>query len=148
MKDTDAYISRDEIRFSLLGDKDDYFSKEKEVFRTFYTNINSAIDKYNRIFADATHLDALSRAKILNQINKNNLKEINVIFLNTNLDECIKRNASREGRSIVPEEVIRSMYQKLTIPDINEPFNNIYIVNINGDIDKISYKRNILNEEI
>lgn len=148
MKDTDAYISRDEIRFSLLEDKDDYFSKEKEVFRTFYTNINSAIDKYDRIFADATHLDALSRAKILNQINKNNLKEINVIFLNTNLDECIKRNANREGRSVVPEEVIRSMYQKLTLPDISEPFNNIYIVNINGDIDKISYKRNILNEEI
>jgi predicted kinase len=132
----------------LLEDKDDYFSKEKEVFKIFYTNINSAIDKYNRIFADATHLDSLSRMKLLNQINKNNIKEINVIFLNTNLEECIKRNASREGRSAVPEEVIRSMYQKLAIPDISEPFNNIYIVNINGDIDKISYKRNILNEEI
>ena len=33
------YISRDDIRYSLLKDEDDYFSKEKQVFRTFIAQI-------------------------------------------------------------------------------------------------------------
>ena len=33
MKSDDIYISRDEIRFSLLQPGDEYFSKEKEVWR-------------------------------------------------------------------------------------------------------------------
>ena len=37
-------ISRDEIRFSLIGDFDDYFAKEDEVFATFIQKIQNAID--------------------------------------------------------------------------------------------------------
>lgn len=142
------YISRDEIRFSMLEDGDNYFAKEKHVFKEFCRQINSAIEKYDRVFADATHVDFSSRIKLLNQINKNSLEEINIILLDTNLEECIRRNSNRKGREVVPENVIRDMYQRLTIPDINEPFDNIYIIHTGGDIDRISYKRNILKEEL
>ena len=29
------YVSRDEIRFSIIKEEEDYFSHEKEVFKTF-----------------------------------------------------------------------------------------------------------------
>ena len=32
--DTWAYVSRDEIRFSIITEEDKYFSKEKEVFKS------------------------------------------------------------------------------------------------------------------
>jgi len=142
------YISRDEIRFSMLEEGDNYFAKEKQVFKEFCRQINSAIEKYDRVFADATHVDFSSRIKLLNQINKSSLEEINIILLDTNLEECIRRNSNRKGREVVPENVIRDMYRRLTIPNINEPFDNIYIVHMGGDIDKISYKRSILKEEL
>ena len=132
----------------MLKDEDDYFAKEKQVFKEFCRQINLATKEYNRVFADATHIDFSSRAKLLNKINKNSLEEINIILLDTNLGECIRRNSSRKGREVVPENVIRDMYQRLTIPDINEPFDNIYIIHTGGDIDRISYKRNILKEEL
>ena len=52
-------ISRDEIRFSLIGDFDDYFAKEDEVFATFIQKIQNAIDNEEgpkEIYCDATHL--------------------------------------------------------------------------------------------
>ena len=33
LKDGDIYISRDEIRYSLLTEEDDYFAKENEVIK-------------------------------------------------------------------------------------------------------------------
>lgn len=145
----DIYISRDDIRFKLLQDNDNYFSKEDKVFKTFYTSINVSINQYNRIFADATHLDFSSRAKILRKIeNKKDLLEINAIYMLTSLEECIRRNNKRKGRFKVPEDVIKSMNDKLTIPDRNEIFDNVYIVHMSGDVDKISYQRNILREEM
>lgn len=145
----DIYISRDDIRFKLLQDNDNYFSKEDEVFKTFYTSINVSINQYNRIFADATHLDFSSRAKILRKIeNKKDLLEINAIYMLTSLEECIRRNNKRKGRSKVPEDVIKNMFEKLTIPNSNEPFDNVYIVHMSGNVDKISYKRDISREEI
>ena len=38
------YVSRDEVRFSMLEESDDYFSKEKEVYKEFCNRIQKAID--------------------------------------------------------------------------------------------------------
>lgn len=144
----DIYISRDDIRFKLLQDNDNYFSKEDEVFKTFYTSINSSVEQYMRVFADATHLDFTSRAKLISHIDKDKFSELNIIYLNTPLEECLRRNDKRKGRAKVPADVIKNMFEKLTIPNSNEPFDNVYIVHMSGDVDKISYQRNILREEM
>ena len=36
------YISRDNIRYELLGDNDSYFSRETEVYNTFVNQIAAA----------------------------------------------------------------------------------------------------------
>ena len=55
MGNNDLYISRDEIRYSMISDEDEYFSKEKEVFNEYIKQIDEALTKnYHWIFADAT----------------------------------------------------------------------------------------------
>lgn len=133
MTTADKYISRDEIRFKLLSDEDDYFAHENEVFKIFISEIHSAIDKnYDNIFIDATHLNKNSRNKLLYAIGDdyiNKAEEINVIFLNTSVITAITRNKQREGRKYVPEEVIYNMFKNLRLPDRDETkITSVYII--------------------
>ena len=41
--DKTAWISRDKVRFSMVSEDEEYFSKEKEVFNTFIKEIKKAI---------------------------------------------------------------------------------------------------------
>lgn len=136
MKPTDAYISRDEVRYSLLEEGDDYFDKEKEVFDTFIKKINSSLLLYNNVFADATHLNAASRGKTICRITSP-VDEINVIYLKTPLEVCLKRNSKRQGRELVPEHVIKDMYSRIKLPEKEEGIDNIYIIEQNKPINII-----------
>ena len=134
LTNADAYISRDEIRFSLLEPGDDYFAKENQVFSTFISMIVTALQDFciDRIFVDASHLNEGSRKKLLDAIKLNmslDKIEINVIWLRTTLDTCIKRNNNREGRALVPEDTIRSMYKAQTMPKAIEGIQKVYMVN-------------------
>lgn len=107
----DIHISRDAIRFSMVKENEDYFSKEKEVFQHFINAIKTAI--YNsdieNIYADATHLNKKARAKVLSQLP---LKDIDVIPVNIHIpkDRCIYQNSLRTGRYRVPDKVIEDMF--------------------------------------
>ena len=71
IKTGDIYISRDEIRYSMLTDEDDYFAKENEVIKTFIQYIDEALadtQHQGKVYADATHLSPKGRAQILNQL--------------------------------------------------------------------------------
>lgn len=134
--DIDAYVSRDEIRFSMLQDDDAYFAKEKEVFDTFAEQIAMYLNDDNdiyRVFADASHLNYGSRMKLLNTLKAKgvnlNLININYIYMFTSLETCLQRNALREGRARVPDKTIEEMYRSLREPEHDEPVKNVYIVN-------------------
>lgn len=134
--DIDAYVSRDEIRFDLLQEGEDYFAHEKEVFDAFAQRIADYINDDNdlyRVFADASHLNYGSRMKLLNALKSKgvnlNLININYIYMFTSLETCLARNALREGRALVPEKTIEEMYRSLREPEADEPVKNVYIVN-------------------
>ena len=110
-----VYISRDEIRFSLLKDEEDYFAHEDEVLNIFYSRINEALASKNSCIADATHLSKKSRLQTLNQIKCKNISII-LIMMDTPLSECLERNMKRVGRAKVPETAIRNMYLSLKAP--------------------------------
>ncbi len=105
------YISRDVIRFSYLKDGDDYFSKEDDVFTTFVSSINDAIDDdtLDDIFVDATHLNEKSRNKVLKYLDLDFVKIIPVNFL-IDFDLALERNNLREGRSCVPRSSLVNMH--------------------------------------
>ncbi len=124
-----AYVSRDNIRFSLVKENEPYFSKEQEVKKLFIESINELLeDGYENIFADATHLTITSRRNVVSKTPKFSRKI--AIFINTPLETCLQRNNMRAGRLKVPEYTIKEMRERLQKPTINEGFNEIWEVTI------------------
>ena len=126
-----AWCSRDLVRFSLLEDNDNYFSKENEVFNKWINNINSEIsnDKIDIIYVDATHLTPKARNKVLDKLSLNNVDIIPISF-ELPLKTCLERNAKRTGRALVPEDTIINMYQGYKAPTMNEKYKYKKIIKI------------------
>lgn len=132
-------VSRDTIRFNLLGENDEYFSKENEVFNRFIDKIKEGLDKNENVIADATHINSNSRGKLFRALG-DSLKdvEVNAIVMDTCLAKCLEQNEMREGRSFVPEAAIHNMWSNFSMPTFEEGFDNIYIYGKEGDI--VTYK--------
>ena len=122
IRDNDIrYVSRDEIRFSMVKENEEYFSREKKVFKKFAGTIaQTLIDGFD-VIADATHLNRISRDKLIRAIDQYTTKyTITYIVLETSLETCMKRNALREGRARVPDSVMKSMaenWEDITISE-------------------------------
>jgi predicted kinase len=132
--ENDIYISRDEIRFSMLKDEDDYFSKENEVMKEFIKEINAGIAANKRlVIADATHLTPKSRRKILENIT-DKPDNIYVIYMDVSLEVALERNSKRKGRACVPESQIRNMNDSFVFPTADEGIDTVFSVDKNGII--------------
>jgi len=130
LKPSDVYISRDEIRFSLVAENEEYFSKETEVFKLFIQKINEALkdESVNNVFVDATHISKASRNKILSNI-KESVDEINCVWMKTNIAKTLMQNEQRKGtRAYVPKSVIKKLFEQFEKPVFEECFDVIYIV--------------------
>lgn len=110
-------VSRDVIRFELLDEEDKYFAKEKEVFKEYINEIQYCLDIGKSVIADATHLNALSRIKLLSNLYFTEEDYVVPIVIDTPFEICKERNAQRTGRSRVPDDVLKSMYDSLTDPN-------------------------------
>ena len=128
-----AYVSRDEVRFSMITEEDDYFSKEKQVFEEFVNrlcgNLNDAWTQ--NVIADATHLNEISRDKLINAIRRKrpNLPlHITMVYFDIPLEVCKFRNDKRKGRAHVPDEVMNKMYIQLEFPKLRKGLEAIEIV--------------------
>ena len=129
VRDKNSYkiVSRDTIRFSLVNENEEYFSKEKEVFRTYIAEIQQGIDDgVNIIIADATHINEVSRNKLLDNLN---IREYHIIPVNfkTPLKVCLERNDGRIGRAKVPRNVVRRQFYNFAPATYNEKY---YYTNI------------------
>lgn len=122
-----AIVSRDTIRFSLISEDEDYFSKEKEVFREFINQIKNGLENNDVVIVDATHITTGSRAKLFRALG-NSIKDVKVIaiVIKPTLNECLEHNENRTGRSFVPRSQIRRMWYQFTAPTIDEGFDEIW----------------------
>lgn len=129
-----AYVSRDEIRYSIVKEEEDYFSHEKEVFRRFVAEIIKQMKIGLDVIADATHLNEFSRRKLTQAIDMytSDYKIIYVTF-DANADTCVARNSVREGRANVPENIIRNMCRDFRAPTKDEDERVIDIIEVNND---------------
>ena len=134
------HVSRDQIRFEMIKEKDGYFSKEDDVFAAFCNTITNGLKEssYTEVIADATHLNQIGRYKLLSNIDYSNANLIAVVFT-TPLKTCIERNEQRSGRSVVPRSVINRMFNSMRTPlyDELQHFNEVWKVNVDGSIEKI-----------
>ena len=125
------YVSRDEIRFSLLQNDDDYFAKEEEVFKQFIHTINKHIENRDNVVIDATHISKKSRKKVLSRLVMPPLfplVDVYCVYIKTSFGTVLKRNRLRSGREFVPEDVICSMSQAFEMPELNEGFDKIITI--------------------
>lgn len=120
-----AIVSRDEIRFSMLAEDDEYFAKEDAVYAEFKRRINDFLTNGIDVFVDATHITKGSRKKLLNAITAK-YEEVNIIWLDLPLNEIINQNAQRNGRALVPTSVVRRMFYQFEEPTVEEGFKHIY----------------------
>lgn len=129
--DNDIYVSRDEIRFELVAEDEPYFSKEDEVLKTFISKVDEGITKAKRyVVADATHLNAGSRAKLLKNLH-NKPDNVYVLYVAVPLEVALERNAQRSGRALVPETSIRNMFQSLSLPKKEEGIDVVLLLDEN-----------------
>jgi predicted kinase len=125
MEKNDRYVSRDEIRFSLVDEDEEYFSRETQVFEEFVRKINLNLSLGFNTFADATHINSASRRKLLKRIN--GYDKLEVIHIDTPLIVAYERNEKRKGtRSYVPQSAIHRMYYQFEQPTFLEGFSTIY----------------------
>lgn len=127
------YVSRDEVRFSMVKEEDDYFSKEKQVFNEFVKRICEKLDDawVTNVIADATHLNEVSRNKLINSIRRqrpNKPLNITMVYFDVPVEVCKFRNAKRQGRARVPDNIIEKMNVQLEFPKLREGLNHIEIV--------------------
>ena len=130
------YISRDEVRFSIVEDNEEYFSHEKEVFANFVEKVAIALHwGGNNIIADATHLNWGSRRKLLKAINKYYpVEELDIIpvVIEAKLADILERNKLRDGRARVPENVIRRMRASMSDPE-KDPYKYAAIMRVKNE---------------
>lgn len=125
-------ISRDAVRFSLVAETEEYFSREDEVFNLFVDKVNEAIasDRFDNIYVDATHITEKSRAKILKRLKLDNVKLIAVNF-KIPLRTCLNQNNLRTGRAVVPQSVVSRMaYQVRFVLDDEGAFHYDEIIDV------------------
>lgn len=128
-----VYISRDDVRYSLVNEDEPYFSKENEVFDHFIhsINFNLGLEGINNIIVDATHLNTSSRMKVLNRLRFVGDAHVIAVWVQTPLDVCQARNKCRKGRECVPENVIQKMWNSRIHPK-NDDYDYTGIMEVSG----------------
>ena len=134
-KDGGTWISRDAIRFSLLKEEDDYFSLEDLVIEKFISSIQAAINdsSISIIYVDATHLNKKARDSILNKLDLTNITKLICVYCDIDLKIALERNKKRTGRALVPDTVIKNMFFSHKMPDEDEDFDQIIIIDEQGN---------------
>ena len=118
------WVSRDTVRFSLVAENEEYFSKEDDVFKEWIRQIQEALDSEGEgwVIADATHLNERSRNKTLDALNLDPETDIIPVFAYPGVQKCLENNNTRKGRAYVPRSVIRRMAMSYEPPVTGEKY--------------------------
>lgn len=118
-------VSSDVIREELFGDVNDQIHNN-EVFNEVHNRIHNFLKSGIDCCYDATNLSRKRRRAFLNTIPKN-IHKIAIMIVRS-FDECVENNNNRDR--VVPVEVIERMFKHLTIPTLEEGFDEIrFVVN-------------------
>ena len=116
-------VSRDDIRLSLMESDDDYLKHEGETFMKFCEQLQDALDNPHGpddVYADATHLNARSRYKLLKKLHLENVSKIIVLYFNVPYELLEERNTARAGKMPIPFTALENMYNSMDVPSPQE----------------------------
>ena len=126
------YISRDDIRFSLLKEGEPYFAHERATYDIFIKRIVDALMNHRNAIADAVHINWPSRRKLINNIKKYmDVTSIDIVpvIVTCSRETALERNSKREGLANVPDNVITTAFDQMTDPN-NDPFKYLAIMRV------------------
>lgn len=110
-------VSSDEIRKEVTGGYQN-FTGEEEVWRRFFDYINKYAEEDTTndltVIADATNLKNVYRLRALERVKGFDRKVL--IILKKPLDVILRQNQLREPDKVVPEQVVRNMYNSMEEP--------------------------------
>ena len=96
------------------------------------TLLTKCIDNGESFVVDNTNPTREVRQKYFDFL-KDTDYEIHGYFFKSLIEDCLKRNAKREGRARIPDKGVKSTYAKLEFPSYDEGFDKLYSVFIDGD---------------
>lgn len=115
------HISRDDIRFSILKEGEEYFSHETEVYKEFIYEIAQTLMHGYDVIADATHINHSSREKLTRAIDQYFTKyQIIYVVFPITVETAQERNMMRTGIKQVPPVTIQTMFDRFSIPTLEE----------------------------
>lgn len=129
-KTNSIHCSRDEVRFAMLKDNEDYFAHEDEVWCAWIKQIKDGLEnpEVENIYVDATHLNNKAREKVLKELITYDF-DIKYLVFAVPVDTCLERNEGRTERAYVPRSVIRRMFFCFEFPKGD----NVYFINEKGE---------------
>ena len=128
--------------------KNDYKHINLDTLKTRYQEdlaINEYLKNNNNIVIDNTNITKKERAKYINAGKENNYKIIGYYF-KSSIHECIERNEKRENK--IPRTAVANKFNNLELPSIEEGFDELYYVYIEGNEFRVECWNNDLNKEV
>lgn len=116
------YLSQQYIRVNL----DTLHTRAKErllVSKCLETGTDFAVDNTNPTREDRARYIAAAKAAGYHIVG---------IFMESKLQECIRRNNLREGKACIPASAIAATSNKLELPSYDEGFDELYFVANDG----------------
>ena len=108
----------------MYGDINDQYHNEK-LFIELYKRIRKSLKAGKNVILDATNTSYKKRMSFLKSLNNIECEKI-AVFMATPYEDCLRLNKLRER--VVPEYVIRRMYENFNIPQLFEGFSSIEII--------------------
>ena len=96
------------------------------------TLLTKCIENEDSFVVDNTNPTREVRKKYFDML-KDTDYEIHGYYFKSTLEECLERNAKRQGKARIPDIGVRSAYSKLEIPDYEEGFDKLFYVEITDD---------------
>ena len=84
-----------------------------------------------RFVVDNTNPTIIKRQRYIKEA-KQHRYQVTGYFFDTSLEEALLRNLNRKDKEVIPEKGIRATLKKLVIPRIEEGFDELYRVTIDG----------------
>ena len=113
-------ISRDAIRAELFG-SEECQEQGSPASKIAFKRIREALEQGCDVIFDATNVSRKARKSVF-QFNAEHI----AVFVNTDIEECKRRNAQRERH--VPEFVIDKMASRLVDPTVEEGFEKVLVI--------------------
>ncbi|MBR5795759.1 MAG: ATP-binding protein [Erysipelotrichaceae bacterium] len=101
-------------------------SKSRQAHEEIWRNVAEEVKMQDVVFDDL-NTTIFFRRKLMEQLSQVDCKKI-LYVMTTPLEECLKRNANRQGIARLPDFVINGLYSQYERPTLDEGWDEIIYV--------------------